>query len=157
MAARLAQGALVPDAWIDEHIQEARDFQLLLADASEAGLEYMAEWMPGMFTAHSLYHGGPDPVRFEVDARILAKEPFDSIAKKCHLSVPAITAYEALFFNVLDRLEATSYIAHTVIGPKLHEGLTPSDIDVLWKFYGYHGGSLVLDRLNYGAGPGHED
>jgi predicted anti-sigma-YlaC factor YlaD len=55
-----------------------------------------------------------------------------------------------VFFNVLDRLGVIGYITHTVIGPKLHEGLTPSDIDVLWKFYGYHGGSLVLDRLIYG-------
>jgi hypothetical protein len=95
LASRLAQGALVSDSWLDQQILEARDFQLLLADASEADLEYMAEWMPGMFTAHSLYHHGPDPVRFEVEARILAKEPFDSIAGKCRLSVPAITAYEA--------------------------------------------------------------
>jgi hypothetical protein len=150
LAGRLAQGALVPDSWVDQHILAARDFQVLLADAGEADLEYLAEWMPGLFTAHSLYQRGPDPVRFEVEARILAKESFDSIARKCQLSVPAITAYEALFFNVLDRLGVISYITHIVIGPKLHEGLTPSDIDVLWKFYGYHGGSHVLDQLIYG-------
>ncbi|HEX4143079.1 MAG TPA: hypothetical protein VHY91_05985 [Pirellulales bacterium] len=150
LAARLAQGALVPDSWVDQHVLEARDFQLLLLDASEADLEYMAEWMPGLFTAHLLHTRGPDPTRFEVEARILAKEPFDSIGKKCYLSVPAITAYEALFFNVLDRLEAKSYIIHQVIGPKLHEGLTPSDIGVLWKLYGYRGGSFVLDQLIYG-------
>ena len=146
VASRLSQGATVPRSWVDQRIVAARAFQSLLIDANETDLESLSAAAPGLFAAHSLYRRGPDLVRFEVEARILAREPFDSIARKCCLTSRAIAAYEALFFNVLDRLDSTSYITHTVIGPKLHYGLKPSDIDVLWKFYGYHGGSHVLDR-----------
>ena len=108
----------------------------------------VSEHVPGFFAAYSLHEQGPDLFRAEVEARILARERFSSIAQKTCLSVAAIATYEAIFFNVRDWLDSPSYITHRVIGPKIHEGLKPSDIDVLWKFFGYHGGSLAWMRLS---------
>jgi len=150
LASRLVQGAIVFRSWGDQHIATASDFQRLLINATDADMECLAAQMPQLFTAHALYQRGPDRLRFEVEARILAKEPFAAISRKTGISAGAIAAYEIIFFSVLDRLEATSYITRIVIGPKLQKGLTPADIDVLWKFYGYHGGSHVLDQLIYG-------
>ena len=84
-------------------------------------------------------------IRWAIEARILAAESFESIAKKCGTLLETIIWYEKLFFNVLDRLDAHYYIVCTVIGSEWHEGLTEKDYPVIWKAYGFFAGPEVLD------------
>ena len=107
----------------------------------------LAERMPALHLAHAIHQADPPLLRWAVEARILAAEDFDSIARKCGTTAEAIECYEAMFFSVLDKLRARTYIICQVIGRKIHHGLSEDDLDVIWKFFGYVGGPLLLDSL----------
>jgi hypothetical protein len=75
--------------------------------------------------------------RHELEARLLCCQPRAEIAKRLAVSEAVIDAYEAVFFNVADRLDSVSWVLHRVIGPRLHRGATDNDVGVFWKLYGY--------------------
>jgi len=54
--------------------------------------------------------------RAELEARLLTKAPIEAIAKKIYLSLDSVRWYEALFFNVKDRLNEHSWISENVLG-----------------------------------------
>lgn len=95
-------------------------------------------------TARGIYEEG-DVIRWLIEARFLARQSVAEIAKHASLTVPAVEAYESLFFNVADVLDATGYIMfHTMrrfVGVELRE----TDGDVVLKLIAYHGGPAALD------------
>jgi len=109
--------------------------------------QLMNSW-PVLYEAWVIYQDTEAiTIKGEIEARILAKEPFADIARKATVSEDAVTAYELYFFNVADRLEAPSYITHQVFGKSVQAGLAERDYDLLWKMYGYWCGPMVLDAL----------
>jgi hypothetical protein len=97
--------------------------------------------------AYDFYHAGSCPARWELEARILADEPVESIGQRFGLSPDAVDWYEALFFNVRDRLQTTSYITHQVI--RLHDWhVNPSqNLERTWKYFGFWHGPQALDEV----------
>lgn len=91
--------------------------------------------------------GRANPMRYEIEARLLAREPLEQIAKRAGTTVTALTWYEKLFFNVLDRLDNKMYILHIAIGDAIQRGMSDRDYAVLWKLYAYVRGSHMLDFL----------
>lgn len=90
-------------------------------------------------------HISDGPLRFEVQARILAGQTDDEIAARCRLTPSAVHWFEAVFFNVRDRLHARDWIVARVIGPGLHRGFTEAEIGNVWMTFGYYGGPVALD------------
>jgi len=132
----------------DLRLVQAVFFQRELAACeNDAQRQRVAAACPALSQAHKLWRSGPLLLRLEVEARILARESFQVIAWKTGLTPATVAAYEALFFHVTDRLQATGWITHQVIGPALHSALQPDDIRVFWFFYAYHGGVLPLEQL----------
>lgn len=76
-------------------------------------------------------------LRAEVEARLLAGQPAEAIAARVGTSAEVLQAYEAVFFNVSDRLESTGWVIHQVIGPAIHRGMTDRDHDVLLRLFAY--------------------
>jgi hypothetical protein len=74
-------------------------------------------------------------MRHELEARILTGAPLADIAKAMCISPGGIKAYETVFFNVLDRLESSAYIAHQAIGPGLQGG--QGSVEAAWKIIGW--------------------
>jgi hypothetical protein len=136
------------DAWVGRATAYRRALAACRDDEDRLRL---AERMPAVAQAHALRLADPPLLRWAVEARILAREPFDVIAKKCALLPEAVEAYVWLFFCVLDRLDAPTWITCRVIGPEIHHGLAEEDLDVLWKFFGYAYGPVVLDALIHGT------
>ena len=98
--------------------------------------------------AHDIYtDNAANSYRWDIEARILAEEPFDSIAKKTATTEEVIKTYEALFFNVLDRIDSSSWVTNCVIGRSVHAGLSERDFDLLWKLFGYWIGPAAIDVL----------
>lgn len=86
--------------------------------------------------------------RAELEARILANQPFEEIGQKLSMSAEATAAYEAAFFNVTDRLDNEGYIVHQAIGDRLHQGLSDRDFPLLLKAFAYFSHSApVVDAL----------
>jgi hypothetical protein len=82
-----------------------------------------------------------------LEARILARLPVDQVAAACQLTVGAVQAYEALFFDVREHIAFPDYLIPVVIGPKLHFGITAEDVDVVLKHVGYISGPILVDWL----------
>jgi hypothetical protein len=96
--------------------------------------------------AHELA-GREDPVRWEVEARILAGQSDSEIATRCHLPADVIGTYAEVFFDVRPRLAARGWIAARVIGPGLYCGFSDGDVGALWAMCGWSGGVCVLNAF----------
>lgn len=151
-AGELVEGARIARGRDDDGVRQASKFRRLLARCHTDEDRLVAlDSCPALYEAHSLYAAeddAPEP-RWELEARLLAREPFESIASKMGLTIEVIEAYERFFFDVLTRLSAPSLIVHTVIGRAVQTGLAERDYDCLWKLLGYFAGPLVLDSCVY--------
>lgn len=107
----------------------------------------LARLDPDLFWAHSIWAEDKQPTRWEIEARILAAESNDEIAKKVGCEPGVIDAYESVFFNVREKLDNTTYIVNVVMADSVTKGLTERQYDLLWKMFGYRGGSYVLDAM----------
>jgi hypothetical protein len=110
--------------------------------------------MPLLSQAFEIYRDPAGLTRSALEARVLAAEPVDDIARKCAAPVTVVEAYEQAFFDVRDRLKSPDFIGNEVLGPRLRTGGTWT-FDLVWKFFGFLGGVRVLDELMdvYNASP----
>jgi hypothetical protein len=129
------------DSWVQRAVT-----YLQTASAAGAGTEQIAADLAGVDAALQV-HKSDKLTRGTLEARILARLPADQVAAACQLTVGAVQAYEALFFDVREHLAFPDYLIPVVIGAKLHYGITPEDVDVVLKHVGYVGGPVLVDWL----------
>ena len=85
------------------------------------------------------------PLRWELEARILAREGIAVVADKTGIAADTIRAYAATFFCVWPRIDARDYIHAVVIGS--WGTWKPHRVRDLWCYVGYTGGPAVLDAI----------
>ena len=105
---------------------------------------------PAIFYAHSIYEKvtpNDQAVRWGVEARLLARQSNDEIARANGCSAETIEAYEALFFNIRDRLDCRDFIFNIAIGPPPAPGLKNGVNGWLLKLFGFVGGPFVVDAM----------
>ena len=107
----------------------------------------VAEQHPGIFWAHYAWSSMTNPQKHSIEAHILARGDNAFISEYCGVSPDIVEAYEALFFNVREKLENKGYILHCVIGPAIQRGLSEREFDLLWKLYGYFLGPHIVTAL----------
>jgi hypothetical protein len=112
----------------------------------EADRRRLACRMPNVGGAVAIYEGEPT-TRLVVEARLLAGEPVEAVARRCGVPVEAVEVYEQLFFDVTDRLTSSSYILFHAIGPATYEGFDGDDSGAVLKWFAFMGGPRVLDFL----------
>lgn len=136
----------------DQLVKEVCKFRRLLARCQDDYDRLTAlDACPALFEAYSLFDASESPVehKWELEARLLAREPMADITRKTGIPAETVAKYEQVFFDVYSRLDAPSLIFHTVIGRSVQSGLAEREYDVLWKLFGYSGGPLVLDAYVY--------
>jgi hypothetical protein len=94
--------------------------------------------------ALAVYTGPPAPQRAVLEAWLLTGLPTPAVSAKVGLREDIVLEYERFFFDVRDRLGAKGSIAHLVL--RTWPNPEPTLGSVL-RYYGYHGGPLVLERL----------
>lgn len=82
-----------------------------------------------------------DQRRLETQARLLASQSASEIAERTALPAAVVDAYEALFFQVADRLGAQDWVIWHAIG---HRDESQA---ILLRRLAYFGGPLVLDTV----------
>ena len=137
LALRLAAGEFAPAEWIDAWVRVGE--ALLAAPPDISTVPTLA----AAADARALALDGPGPLRLEVEARLLARQPPDAVADRTGLAAAAVEAYAALFYAVADRRAARGYIVHCVIG--LHESADPHAAHV--RMMCFDGGSFVADAV----------
>lgn len=117
------------------------------ACANDLALENLMRKMPGLFHAEQLHEREDLDLHWELEARLLAREPFDSIAHKLGVNVEVVFWYERAFYNVIEKIDNRSYIGTVAMGRSVHKGLFERDYDLLWKMLGYACGPMMVDSL----------
>lgn len=100
--------------------------------------------------AYTIYRQLPSPRAAEIEARLLARQSVHEISDRMAIPVGTIVAYEAMFFNVLDKLSQPnheSWVNGCVLGQAFHSGVTSRDWQLLWKVYAYYGGPYILEAV----------
>jgi hypothetical protein len=88
---------------------------------------------------------GPGRPRAEVEARLVAGQDAAGIAARTLIPEDGIRAYEAVFYNVADRLECTDWVAACCFGPRAYRGYSAEDYALIWKIIAYRMGPEALD------------
>lgn len=84
------------------------------------------------------------PLIYEVQARILAEQDDEAIAFRCGVRPESVYWYEALLFNVRDRLKGRDWIA---LRATLFSPSSVNSLAATWRHYGYIGGPIILDIM----------
>ena len=132
----------------DARTERARDYlralRALHACHTDAERDALATTMPDLDAAYRL-HAGDKLTRATVEGLLLARQSVEQVAAECGLTPAAVTAYVALFFDVLDKLGAVEYILLNALGGNIWDGsLTEADGDVFVRLLGYQGGPILL-------------
>lgn len=150
----IREGALkgIPRKYEDEWILGALKLQQSLAKCRGVVDHHMLmEKNPGLYYAWVAHSPGDDgtgtPLRFAIEARLLAGETPEKVANKLGCGTEMVMWYEKVFFNVMEKLQFSDYIMTCVISPAIHTGLSPQEYDILWKVFAYLYGPLVLDAF----------
>ena len=112
-------------------------------------MEVLAEF-PAIHQAHSVWQKLSTDERaipWGIEARILARETDEQIARKNGCRADVVEAYEALFFDVRSRLDYSDFIYNSVIGQAPEQSSRTEVNGWLWKLCGYVGGPFVLNAL----------
>lgn len=89
----------------------------------------------------------PTLLQSELRARILANEPATAISDRIAVQSLVIDAYEAVFFDVRPRLNATSWLRHRVLAPHMRPDGSVSDVGGLWMVAAIGGGIAALEVI----------
>jgi hypothetical protein len=102
---------------------------------------------PHLAAAVALREDGPELIRWELEARLLAREPVDVVAGRLGLAPETVEWYIAIFYDVLHLLNGKDYIMLQVIGLTPARDLTEKDVEVWTKLFAFLGGPIVLDSV----------
>ncbi len=132
-------------------IKRAQRFQAALreADSPYEQMQLIIDF-PGVYYAHQLFtdeSAAGRTTRWAIEARILARQTDDEIAQAGACRPDVIEAYEALFFNVRDRLDYRDVILNHVLGCLQVRSWETLEVGWLWKLFAYLGGPHVLESL----------
>ena len=123
------------DVWVARATKFIREHENC---ETELDMAELAERHPVIYWAYDIWYTqneSGNPVRSEVEARLLADDQIENIARRVATEVEVIEAYERLFFNVRERLADRGYLMHCVLGPAVHLGFQATEYDLIWKLF----------------------
>src|SRR5262249_16161037 len=99
---------------------------------------------PAVHGAHQLREQG-GAVCVELQARLLARQSAEEIARRTSGAVGVVERFGGLFFKVISRLDARDWIVTHAVGWWRFDPSRGRDPATLLRAFGYHGGPLLLD------------
>lgn len=108
---------------------------------------------PGPYLAYQIFRHSvedeemEDLTRVSLEAMILNGQTNEQIGEKLHILPEGVEWYEALFFDVRNRLKNRYYISSQVIGPIIGVGLWEMTRAKVSKFFGYYANEYILDDI----------
>jgi hypothetical protein len=160
-AMQLVERCQRPRRWDDRFVRMYCRFlnESIAASGDEQRLLLAELNSPDVILAHTLHFGDDRERRHILQARLLTQESFDDIAKRFEVPVGAINCYEKIFFNVCDRLKCHDWMAKIVRGERETRGTIRQDVvteqqrAMLYRWFGFYGGPLVLDATILALSP----
>ncbi|MDB5307696.1 MAG: hypothetical protein JWO38_1898 [Gemmataceae bacterium] len=138
----------VDDDWV---VRAVAYRKVLVTGADDRNQDRAGAMDPAVAGAAALRQLDPPLLRWAVEAYLLAGEGFDAVDQKCGLPSGTAAAYEGLHYTIRDRLDSPIWVVCTLLGPRLHAGLSEADPEILWKWVGFTFGPLLLDEFIHQA------
>ncbi len=147
-----------PRFFEDDYVRVYRNFLVafLAAGNNEVAQFTASHERPHAHHAHLLHYDSDRQLRDVLEARLLTNESFAEIANRIGTEPKTIEFYEALFFNVRDRLSHKDWIEKVIRDPsgelsQNRRHVTPEDQrGYVYRWFAFHGGPLVLDAMYSG-------
>jgi hypothetical protein len=132
----------------DRWIERAMRIQLgLAAGKSRKDLMRRDREVRHCLRAYDLWQDESSLAKAVIEARILADETADEIAKKFGMSRRTIEVYEKLFFDVRCKLIHSGYVFCTVLGREHCDWSCTPRFETVLKAIAYSRGSWLLDAV----------
>jgi hypothetical protein len=148
---REIEGGAPPSRWDDQLIRQYAWFYALLGSGAKIDPAEFDSLLP-LYEAHRI--SLDIDLRALLEAYILAGESDEQIARRFDLLPNTVKWFEAMFFHVRDRLEAQTWIVKSIgatLGSRSAVSpdgvLTPEQIRLTLRVFGYFGGPRVLDEV----------
>lgn len=109
-----------------------------LADAELTEEERIYAEMPDLYDAALLYTENLN-ARWQVEALLMTGAPIRYIADRTAFRPQVIGLYSQVFFDVHDRLKATSWVQNEILDSASRHDMPVGDPDKWWKTLGYQG------------------
>jgi hypothetical protein len=129
----------------DDLTTKAVKFLRAWSRADLAGRERLRARWTDMSLALGAYVDA-DLLAAQLEARLLARESDEVIARKVGVSIETVRIFESMFFNVRDRREAHDWLMMTAVGVVPGMSRLPSERDV-WCYWALAGGPHIVDLL----------
>lgn len=133
----------------DPETRELRRFLIEYNRHSPRTRNQLISQYPGLWFAYELYQSEDDErIRHYVEARILARQTDEEIARKIGAFPGTIKWYEACFYNVRDRFASSDWIVRQILS--LTDGVGEYDVVGSYatlKLFGYFAGPVVVDAM----------
>ncbi len=111
----------------------------------EADPRRLAAEFPALHSAFGIYQHADPGLRYALEARLLTGTEASIVATSLGTDAAVVESYQAVFFDVGDRLDSVGYIMHRLVNPKANEPYEFRNHG--WKLLGYVGGAGALSRL----------
>jgi hypothetical protein len=152
---QLVDRRLRPSPRCDDHYVRAYHQFVLsyLGAGDEKTRSLVALGSAHLYKAHQVHHDPNLVTRDILQAYLLTGESSAEIARRMDIEAPVVEYYERLFFNVQDRLEASTWIAKAVLGlPWRCDATVGSPVcgDMngnLLRIIAYYAGPVTLDAI----------
>lgn len=154
-AARLVNDGRPPHPRRDDRYIAAFRKYLLVQRELRRKLDYaddvndaLSDRYEHLWNAETIFSSGEENrLRYELEALILARVPFEEIADRLAIDVATVQSYERIFFHVTDKLDSRAFIVYNVIGPTFMAGLGNRTAASTAKYFAYFAGRHVLDMI----------
>jgi hypothetical protein len=110
----------------------------------DRGDEQLAYVFPDVHAARQLHERGGNTA-VVVQARLLAQQSYEDVVRSTGVPLATLKVYEAIFFNVTDRLQARDWITIQAVRWWSFNPTTGRDPATVLRAYAYHGGAILLD------------
>lgn len=129
--------------WVRRIVRFKRHFDRA-AGRAEA-LYALMERDPNLFWAHSIWTQDKAPLRWAIEARVLAGQSDEEIAHRAATSPDIVGTYVNTFFDIRGVLDRDDYVLNVILAQAVARGVSERQYDLLWKLLAYRGGKHVLD------------
>lgn len=131
----------------DRYVKKAYKFLMQMRRNDRKSEVRLQNHYPALFHAFRIYETTSTPIRWLLEAGIVADEPAESLALYLNTDEAVITAFERTFFDVRDALANRGCIVANVIGHAFMSDRIPPSPDTLWKALALDGGWAVVQCL----------
>jgi hypothetical protein len=134
-----------PSRHEDRLVVELKRFlDIRVAAHSPDELRRVRAAMPRLFLAFELHEASEPSLRWLLEARILAREPVDTLATRVGFPADVLQSYMDAFFDVADRLGYPDFVNQQILEPLAKSG---SSIECFWKTVAFSRGAAALNEL----------